>query len=38
MFGGFAVMGSPGLLFGPLIVRLAREALEIAKDEALAGM
>ncbi len=35
MFGGFAVMGSAGLLFGPLVVRLAREALEITKDEGL---
>jgi predicted PurR-regulated permease PerM len=33
IFGGFAVFGAWGFVLGPLFVRLAREALDIAKEE-----
>jgi predicted PurR-regulated permease PerM len=33
IFGGFAVFGPWGFLLGPLIVRLTKEALAIARDE-----
>lgn len=32
IFGGLAIFGASGLLLGPLLVRLAKEALAIAKD------
>jgi predicted PurR-regulated permease PerM len=32
IFGGMAAFGAWGLLLGPLVVRLAKEALEIARD------
>jgi predicted PurR-regulated permease PerM len=32
IFGGMVAFGPWGLLLGPLVVRLAREALEIARD------
>jgi predicted PurR-regulated permease PerM len=32
MFGGVYVIGGWGLLIGPLIVRLAKEALVIARE------
>lgn len=32
IFGGMVVFGPWGLLLGPLVVRLAKEALEIARD------
>jgi len=32
IFGGLAVFGGWGILIGPLVVRLAREALEIARE------
>jgi predicted PurR-regulated permease PerM len=35
IFGGFAVFGPWGFILGPLAVRMAREALEIARDEKL---
>lgn len=35
IFGGFAVFGPWGFLLGPLAVRLAREVLEIAREEKL---
>jgi predicted PurR-regulated permease PerM len=34
MFGGVAAMGARGLLLGPLILRLAKEALAIRRDQA----
>jgi len=34
MFGGAAALGARGLLLGPLIVRLAKEALVIVRDQA----
>jgi predicted PurR-regulated permease PerM len=37
MFGGLALFGGWGLALGPLVVRLAIEALEIAKEEHLFG-
>ena len=33
MFGGLALVGAWGLLLGPLLVRLAKEALRIAREE-----
>jgi predicted PurR-regulated permease PerM len=33
IFGGFAVFGAWGFVIGPLFVRLAREALDIAREE-----
>lgn len=33
IFGGFAVFGAWGFVLGPLFVRLAREALDIAQEE-----
>src|SRR5262249_53336270 len=33
IFGGMVTFGAWGLLLGPLVVRLAKEALEIARDE-----
>lgn len=36
MFGGLAVVGAWGLLLGPLVVRLAVEALAIEREERLA--
>jgi predicted PurR-regulated permease PerM len=33
IFGGMVVFGPWGLLLGPLVVRLAKEALEIARDD-----
>lgn len=35
IFGGFAIFGPWGFLLGPLAVRMAREVLEIARDEKL---
>lgn len=35
IFGGFSVFGPWGFLLGPLAVRMAREMLEIARDEKL---
>ncbi len=35
MFGGLALLGGWGLLFGPLLVRLAKEALEIGAEQRL---
>ena len=32
IFGGMVAFGPWGLLLGPLVVRLAKEALEIARD------
>jgi predicted PurR-regulated permease PerM len=32
MFGGVALLGARGLLLGPLLVRLAKEALELRAD------
>jgi predicted PurR-regulated permease PerM len=37
MFGGLALFGGWGLALGPLIVRLAVEALDIAKETSLFG-
>ena len=33
IFGGLAVFGTWGLFLGPLFVRLAKEALEIVREE-----
>jgi len=35
MFGGLALLGAWGLVLGPLLVRLAVEALEISRDDRL---
>ena len=37
VFGGFSVFGAWGFLLGPLLVRMAKEALDIARDEGLVG-
>ena len=37
VFGGFAIFGAWGFLIGPLLVRMAKEALDIARDEGLLG-
>jgi predicted PurR-regulated permease PerM len=37
MFGGLAVMGAWGLLLGPLLVRLAMEAVAIEREDRTAG-
>ena len=36
MFGGLATVGAWGLLLGPLLVRLAVEAVSIEREERLA--
>lgn len=33
MFGGVELLGGWGILFGPLVVRLAKEALEVRRDQ-----
>ncbi|HUQ03139.1 MAG TPA: AI-2E family transporter [Kofleriaceae bacterium] len=33
MFGGLALVGAPGIILGPLLLRLAKEAIDIAHDE-----
>jgi predicted PurR-regulated permease PerM len=33
IFGGFAIFGAWGFVIGPLFVRMAREALDIAREE-----
>jgi predicted PurR-regulated permease PerM len=37
MLGGLALFGPFGLLLGPLVVRMAREALALAREEGLIG-
>jgi predicted PurR-regulated permease PerM len=37
MFGAIELFGAWGILFGPLVVRLAKEALEMRRDEAVPG-
>ncbi|HEU4537534.1 MAG TPA: AI-2E family transporter [Polyangiaceae bacterium] len=37
MFGGLAVAGAWGLILGPLLVRLGKEALVIAREEGILG-
>lgn len=32
MFGGIALIGAPGLILGPLVLRLAKEALVLARE------
>jgi predicted PurR-regulated permease PerM len=32
MFGGVELFGGWGILFGPLVVRLAKEALEVRRE------
>jgi predicted PurR-regulated permease PerM len=34
MFGGVELVGGWGILFGPLVVRLAKEALEVRREAA----
>ena len=36
MFGGIAVIGPAGLIFGPLVLRLAKEAMVIAREQRVA--
>jgi predicted PurR-regulated permease PerM len=33
MLGGFSLIGGWGLLLGPLVIRLAKESIDIARDE-----
>lgn len=33
MFGGLALVGASGIILGPLVMRLAKEAIDIAHDE-----
>jgi predicted PurR-regulated permease PerM len=33
IFGGFMMFGAWGFVLGPLILRLTREALDIAREE-----
>jgi len=35
VFGGFVIFGAWGFLLGPLLVRMAREAMDIARDQGL---
>jgi len=37
MFGGVIGIGPSGIVLGPLVLRLAQEALEIAREERATG-
>lgn len=37
IFGGLAMVGAEGIILGPLLLRLALEAIEIAREEGLVG-